>query len=77
MTAEMDTVRDILGMPLTKLEMVTIWRIVSKDPDEITERTGVLVYEDADEFRLVIGYNLTATPFWKSTPAGVTKWRRA
>ena len=57
--------------------MVTIWRIVSKDPDEIAEVTGALVAETAQLWNLTLPGDTRVTSFPKCTPSGVAVWRRA
>ncbi len=57
--------------------MITIWRIVSKDPDETAEVTGALVSETAQLWNLTLPGDTRITSFPKFTPTGVKVWRRA
>jgi hypothetical protein len=58
-------------------ERVVVWRIVSKDPDEIAEVTGALVSETAQLWNLTLPGDTRVTSFPKFTPSGVKVWRRA
>ena len=56
-------------------DRVVVWRIVSKDPDEIAEETGTLVSETDQLFNLMLDGDTFVTAFPKRTPRGVTVWR--
>ena len=57
--------------------MVTIWRVISRDPDEDATVAGALVSETAQLWNLTLPGDTRVTSFPKCTPSGVTVWRRA
>lgn len=57
--------------------LITLWRIVNKDPDEIEEITGALVSETTQLWNLTLPGDTRVTSFPKTTPRGLTVWRRA
>jgi hypothetical protein len=56
-------------------ERVVVWRIVSKDPDEIVEHFGTLVSETPQLFNVMLDGDTFTTSFPKTTPSGVTVYR--
>ncbi|MET4780840.1 hypothetical protein [Glaciihabitans sp. UYNi722] len=58
-------------------EHVTLWRILSRDPDEEAEYTGTLIRETAQIFEVIVDGDTEATTFPKGTNRGITLWRRA
>jgi len=60
-----------------RFEHATVWRIVSKDPDEIEEYSGRLVSDDRFVFVLIVHGDRFPTTFPKVNHAGVTVWRKS
>jgi len=58
-------------------ERATVWRIVSKDPDEIEEYTGRLLPGPDQVYTLMVDDERIPTLFPKANNADVTVWRKA
>ena len=56
---------------------ITLWRVISRDPDEDEMVTGILHSETPDLWNLILPDDPRVTSFPKCTPSGVTVWRRA
>lgn len=65
--------REMLGMP----KRVVVWRIVSKDPDDIAEYAGVLVRETKQVYEVLVNGDTEPTTFPKVNGRGITLWRLA
>lgn len=59
------------------LPRVTLWRVISRDPDENEDVPGILVQENETAYWLIAEGEFEPRAYPKRTREGVTIWRKA